>query len=160
MQRAIPQFESIRDALVGEFYSRFSVDTGFDFHFESFVLSAQDALSQDETIVTSAFIANYQPAIRTANPEIIAKSAVIAACLGAEISSIEILADSSLVLRFNNNVTIQLPTSTPIVDWHWAITQHGGDPYVESLVACYAPGDIQGSMPNRSLKPNPLRGSA
>jgi|APMI01.1.fsa_nt_gi hypothetical protein len=160
MHQAVTQIEGIQAALVGAFYSRFSVDTGFDFHFENFVLSANDVLSPDEAGINSAFVANYPPASHTATPEVIAKSAVVAACLGAEISAVEVLADSSLVLRFNNDVEIKLPTNTPVVDWHWAITEQGGDPYMSCLVACFSPGDIQGCMPNNSFKPTPLRGAA
>ena len=160
MHEAVEQIEGIRAALVGEFYWRFSVDNGFAFHFENFVLSAYEAFSPDEAGINSAFVASYPPASCTANPEVIAKSAVVAACLGAEISAVDVLADSSLVLRFNNNVVIQLPTNTPVVDWHWAITEQGGDPYLGCLVACFAPGDIQGCMPNNSFKPRPLRGSS
>ena len=160
MHLAVAQIEGIQAALTGAFYSRFSVDTGFDFHFENFVLSAYEMWSPDEAGINSAFVASYPPSSYTATPEIIAKSAVAAACLGAEISAVEVLADSSLVLRFNNNVVIQFPTNTPAVDWHWAITEQGGDPYLGCLVGCFAPGDVQGCMPNNSFKPTPLRGAA
>ena len=160
MQQTATQAESIQSALVGAFYSRFAVSDGFDFYFDSFVLSSREILSCDEAVINSRFLEGYAPARFTANPEYIAKSAVVAACLGAEVSAVEVLPDSSLLLKFNNNVEIRLPTDTPIVDWHWAITEAGGDPYLGSLAACFAPGDSQCSMPNNSLKPNPLRGSA
>ena len=160
MQQVVAQLESIQSSLVGTFYSRFTVDGGFDFHFERFVLSSREIVSPDEASINSALVDSYPPASRTSMPEVIAKSAVVAACLGAEISAVEILADSSLVLLFNNNVVIRLPTDTPVVDWHWAITEDGEDPYAACLAACYAPGDIQGSMPDNSFKPTPLRGSA
>lgn len=154
------QAESIRDALVGRSYSRFAADDGFDLYFEDFVLSSQEIVSPDERIINSSVVDSYPPAQYTANPERIAKSAVVAACLDTPIATAEILPDSSLLLTFSNKVVIRLPTDTPIVDWHWAITETGGDPYTGCHIACFAPGDIQGSMPNNSFKPKPLRGSA
>ena len=160
MHQTITQVEGIESALVGNSYSRFAVGDGFDFYFDGFVLSSREILSQDEAAINSTFVDTYPPTQLTAIPECIAKSAVAAACLGASVSAVELLADSSLVLTFNNNVAIHLPTDTPIIDWHWAITEGGGDPYTGCLIACFAPGDIQGSMPNNSFKPKPLRGSA
>ena len=160
MPQTASQAESIQGALVGAFYSRVAVSDGFDFYFDNFVLSSREIISGDEAMINSKFVEGYAPARSTANPECIAKSAVVAACLGAEVSAVEVLPDSSLLLKFNNKVEIRLPTDTPIVDWHWAITEAGGDPYLGCLVGCFAPGDIQGSMPNNSFKPKPLRGSA
>ncbi|MCP1583778.1 hypothetical protein [Pseudoxanthomonas mexicana] len=154
------QAESIKGALIGGFYSRFTVGDGFDFHFDGFVLSSHEIASEDESFINSAFVDSYAPAKQTAISEIIAKSAVAAACLGSTISAVEVLPDSSLLLIFDNMVAIRLPTDTPTVDWHWAFTESGGDPYLGCFVGCFAPGDIQGSMPNNSFKPNPLRGSA
>jgi hypothetical protein len=160
MQPTATQSESIGSALVGTFYSRFAVDLGFDLYFEGFVLSAQDVAVSDEESINTGFVSSYQPSACTANPQLIAKSVVLAACLGIEVSAVDIAEDSSLSLRFGNGVVIRLPTDTPVVDWHWAFTESGGDPYVGCFIACFAPGDIQGNMPNQSFKPNPLRGSA
>ena len=157
------QSQSIQSALVGSCFSRFAVGTGFDLYFEDFVLSAQEIVSSDEETINVGLVNSYPPSTCTANPEYLAKSIVLAACLAAEISAVNIFDDSSLVLRFNNGSEIRLRTDTPLVDWHWAFTESGGDPYSGCLVACFAPGDIQGSMseflqvrhaPNRSFKPN------
>jgi hypothetical protein len=152
--------EGIRSAMVGKFYSRFAVDVGFDFYFPDFVLSSREVTSADEQIIDLSFVDSYQPAQHTASPDWIAKSTVIAACLDIPVTSVDLRPDSSLLLTFNNGVAVCLPTDTPTVDWHWAITESGSDPYISCLVACFAPGDIQGCMPNNSFKPNPLRGSA
>ncbi|UTA52904.1 hypothetical protein L3D22_10945 [Lysobacter soli] len=134
--------ESIESALVGCFYHRFAVGTGFDFHFDDFVLSSQELCSPDEFTIATVVAAN--PPAGTANADLIAKSAVIAACLGVPIVSAELLSDSSLSLTFDNGVVARLPTDTPVVDWHWAITETGTDPYLGCRIACYAPGDVQG----------------
>jgi len=160
MQHTMTQADNIRDALVGQFYSRFAASGGFDLYFDDFVLSSWEIVSPDEEIFNSLVVGTYPPAHHTANPERIAKSAVVAACLDIPVVAVELLADSSLLLTFSNNVTVRVPTDTPVVDWHWAITESGGDPYTGCLIACYAPGDIQGSMPNNSFKPNPHQGGA
>ncbi len=159
MQPTSTQSEGIKDALVGSCYSRFAVDTGFVLYFDDFVLSAQEIVSSDEESINSGFVTSYQPSTYTANPENIAKSVSLAACLGIDIFAVEISDDSSLVLKFNNGIVIRMHTDTPIVDWHWAFTESGGDPYSGCLIACFAPGDIQGSMPNNSFKGMPLRGT-
>ena len=146
------QVESIRNALVGNFYSRFAVSNGFDFYFESFVLSSWEIVSTDEEIISSSIVDSYSPMQRTTKPELIAKSALIAACLDIPVTAVDLLADSSLLLKFSNNVAIRLPTNTATVDWHWAITESGGDPYIGCHIACFAPGDIQGNMPNDAIK--------
>ncbi len=150
MPTALSQIDGIRSALVGEFYSRFAVSDGFEFWFSDFVLSSRELISPDEKIISSCIVGSYAQVEHTANPDRIAKSAVMAACLDIPIVAVDLLADSSLLLTFTNQVTIRLPTDTPIVDWHWAITEAGGDPYVGCHIACFAPGDIQGGMPNNS----------
>ena len=151
--------EGIQSALVGGFYYRFAVSDGFDFYFDNFVLSSREVLFSDEAALNAKFLQGYAPARFTANPDRIARSAVAAACIGISVSAVEILADSSLQLTFENNVILQLPTDTSVVDWHWAITESGGNPYEGCLVACFAPGDIQGDMHNNSFEPTPLRGA-
>lgn len=73
--------ENIQSALVGCFYHRFAVGIGFDFHFDDFVLSSQEMCSPDESGTSAVVVANLPTG--TANPELIAKSAVIAACLAS-----------------------------------------------------------------------------
>ena len=155
MQPSASQLEGIDLALIGSFFSRFAVSSGFDLYFDDFVLSAQEIAASDEEAINTGFVSSYLPSTFTANPQVIAQSVSLAACLGAEIIATEIRDDSSLLLRFNNGVSIRLRTDTPVVDWHWAFTESGGDPYSGCFMACFAPGDIQGDMPNQSFKPTP-----
>lgn len=157
MHQVTTPADGIRNALVGACYSRFAASDPFDFYFDSFVLSSREVLFNDESPINANFVSGYAPARFTANPGYIAKSAVAAACIGVFVSAVEVLADSSLRLTFDNNVELQLPTDTAVVDWHWAITESGGDPYAGCMIACFAPGDIQGDMHNNSFKPTPLR---
>ena len=150
----------LQRALIGQFYSRFSVHTGFELEFEDFTLAGQEVESPDEEILNAGFVHSYAPASCTANPQVIAKSAILAACLGVSISKVELAVDASLTLSFENGVCITLVTSTPVIDWHWAITEGRGDPYSGCIVACFARGEIQGGIANNSSKPMPLRGTA
>ena len=160
MPQTMSQLESIKSAMVGNYYSRFTVGDGFDLYFPDFVLSSREVTSTDEQTINSSFVESYRPAQYTANRDRIAKSTVVAACLDIPVTSVDLLTDSSLLLMFSNGVAVCLPTDTPTVDWHWAITESGGDPYIGCHIACFAPGDIQGGMPNNSFKPTPLRGAA
>ncbi len=143
--------EDLKRALAGQSYSRFGVHTGFELEFEKFVLAAQEIESPDEDLFNIGLVQSYPPASFTANPQLIAKSAVLGACLGVPVSTVEVAVDASLALTFENGVRITLPTSTPIVDWHWAITVGREDPYSGCIVACFAPGEIQGSIANSSV---------
>ena len=152
--------EDLRSALVGAFYWRFSVHTGFELAFETFTLAAYEVESPDVEQFNHELLSKSPPAHRNANPDVITKSAVLATCLCVPVSLVEVAADASLTLGFENGVRISFPTSTPVVDWHWAITEGIGDPYSGRIVACFAPGEIQGSIANKSSKPTPPRGAA
>jgi hypothetical protein len=152
--------EYLQRALIGQFYSRVSVHNAFELQFEDFTLAGQEVESPDEELFNTEFVHSYVSAGRTANPQVIAKSAILAACLGACISRVELAANASLTLTFENGVSVTFTTATPIVDWHWAITEGGQDPYSGCIVACFSPGEVQGGIANSSFKPKPLRGSA
>lgn len=137
------EVEHLQALLIGKNYASFSVATAFGFGFDSFELAAQDVLCPDEDIINSAFVNSYAPAAITSDPELIGKSAILAVCLGATISDVKVSPDASLILWFANGVQLKLPTDTPIVDWHWAITEGGRDPYKGCVIACFAPGEIQ-----------------
>ena len=147
----------LQSALVGQFYGRFGVHTGFELEFEHFVLAAQEIESPEEELLNAGFVQSYPPASFTANPQLIAQSAILAACLGVSISTVQVAADASLTLGFENGVRITLPTSTPVVDWHWAITEGRADPYSGCIIACFAPGEIQGGIANFSYMDSPTR---
>lgn len=144
--------EQLRVLLIGKFYASFSVATAFGFTFDGFELAAQDVVCADEDIINNSFVNSYAPAAQTGVPELIGKSAILAACLGATISDVQVSPDASVILSFANGVQLTFPTNTPIVDWHWAITEDGRDPYTGCIIACFAPGEIQGSTANQSFE--------
>ena len=135
--------EQLRALLIGKDYASFSVANAFGFGFDGFELAAQDVLCPDEDVINSSFVNSYGPAAKTGVPELIGKSAILAACLGATISDVQVSPDASIILWFANGVQLKFPTNTPVVDWHWAITEDGRDPYMGCIIACFAPGEIQ-----------------
>lgn len=144
--------ELLRALLIGKNYASFSVATSFGLGFDGFELASQDVLCPDEELINNAFVSSYTPATKTGVPELIGKSAILAACLGETISDVQVSPDASLILWFANGVQLTLPTNTPTVDWHWAVTEDGRDPYTGCIIACFAPGEIQGSDDNKSFK--------
>ncbi|MBB5358042.1 hypothetical protein HDE76_001248 [Rhodanobacter sp. ANJX3] len=144
--------EQLQALLLGNFYGSFSVASAFGLDFDGFELSTQDVRSPDEKLIESSFVNSYGPAANTANPELIGKSAILAACLGAAISDVQLSPDASITLRFANGVKLQFPTDTTVVDWHWAITEDGQDPYSGCIIGCFAPGKIQSNPANKSFK--------
>lgn len=143
--------EHLRALLIGKDYASFTVATSFGLGFDEFELASQEVLCPDEDLINRAFVSSYAPAAKTGVPELIGKSAILAACLGVIISDVQVPPDSSVILWFANGVRLTLPTNTPIVDWQWAITEDGRDPYTGCIIACFAPGEIQGSIANKSF---------
>ena len=135
--------ERLKELLLGKHYVCFTVGVSFDLNFDGFHLACQELLAQDEALVNQSFADHYQPLQDSANRELVAKSAMLAACLFRTVTSVEAKADSSLVVGFENGIAFTLPTNTPAVDWHWAVTEDVRDPYLDSIVACFSPGEIQ-----------------
>lgn len=153
-------FEKLRSILIGKAYWSFTVGSAFDLDFDGFILSSHELLCPDEGILGEAF-AEGHPMVKGAwEPKHITKSAILAACLKKVVTDVKLLDDASLVLKFENGMELMLPTDTPVVDWHWAVTEDGRDPYLGCMFACFGPGEIQGGTANNSFKPTPRSGAA
>jgi hypothetical protein len=160
MLKPMQSCEALKALLTGKAYVRFSVGAVFDLDFDGFVLSSQALFAVDEVYINDVFVQHYSAAEGTADPEDIARSAILAACRQRNIVAVETNEDASLVLRFENGVALRLPTDTPVVDWHWAVTEDARDPYLGCMFACFSPGEIQGGIANNSFKPTPQSGAA
>jgi hypothetical protein len=134
--------ERLNELLLGKHYLCFTVGATFDLNFDGFHLACQELLAQDEALVNQSFVDRYQPGQDSANKELVAKSAMLATCLFRTVTRVKAKADSSLVIGFENGVAFTIPTNTPTVDWHWAITEDDRDPYLGSIVACFSAGEI------------------
>jgi len=135
--------EILKEKLVGNFYSRFSAGDTFDLYFDQFWLIAQNVLTPDEKQLSDLLFANYPPANEAIDKEDIAKTVIISSTLRKNIVGVSLGSDSTLELDFENGVTLQFPTNTEIVDWHWAINEEGNDPYLGCVVGCFNPGEVQ-----------------
>ena len=135
--------EILKEKLVGNFYSRFSVGDTFDIYFDQFWLIAQNVVTPDEKHLNDMLFSKYQPANEAIDKEDIAKTVIISSTLRKNITAVSLGSDSALKLVFENGVTLQFPTNTEIVDWHWAINKEGDDPYMGCIVGCFNPGEVQ-----------------
>ena len=135
--------EILKEKLVGNFYSRFSVGDTFDIYFDQFWLIAQNVVAPDEKQLNDMLFSKYQPANEAIDKEDIAKTVIISSTLRKNITAVSLGSDSALKLVFENGVTLQFPTNTEIVDWHWAINKEGDDPYMGCIVGCFNPGEVQ-----------------
>ena len=135
--------EILKEKLVGNFYSRFSAGDTFDLYFDKFWLIAQNVIASDEKQLNDLLFAKYPPANEAIDKEDIVKTMIIRSTLRKNITGVSLSSDSTLELVFENGVTLQFPTNTEIVDWHWAINEEGKDPYLGCVVGCFNPGEVQ-----------------
>ena len=142
-KKAMDAIEILKEKLVGNYYSRFSAGDTFDLYFDRFWLIAQNVISSDEKQLNDLLCAKYQPANEAIDKEDIAKTVIIGSTLMKNITGVSLGSDSTLELVFENGVTLQFPTNTEIVDWHWAINEKGNSPYESFIVGCFSPGEVQ-----------------
>jgi hypothetical protein len=135
--------EILQKKLVGNFYSRFSVGDNFGLCFDQFWLIAQNVISSDEEQLNERLCSRYYPAGEAIDKENIAKTAIISSTFRKNIVSVSLGADAALTLVFENGVTLQFPTNTEIVDWHWALNETGNSPYAGYIIGCFKLGVIE-----------------
>ncbi|GLQ96531.1 hypothetical protein [Dyella mobilis] len=140
--------EQLRACLLGKYYIGFCVATSFGLNFDGFELSAQEVQSGDAELVSSPFVRSYAQAVRTFDPQLVGQCALLAACVGAIVSDVKVAEDASITLFFENGIALNFPTNTGVVDWHWAITEDGRDPYLGCIMGCFSPGEIRGHLPD------------
>lgn len=133
----------LRKKLVGEFISRFSVGDTWDLYFNDFWLLAQEVIPEDETLMSQFLEDNTRWYKGAVDKEQIARSAFVAACMRKEIKEVELDQLCNLLLRFEDDSVLMLPTNVDIVDWQWCLNKTGADPYSEYLVACFWAGEIE-----------------
>ena len=133
----------LKEKLVGNFYSRFSVGDTFDFFFDSYWLIAHNVVSVDEECLNSLLLNEYQPAKDAIDKEDVSKSTIICSTLRKKVIGLSLADDAALELFFENGVTLLFPTNTDVADWQWAINEKGNDPYLGFLVGCFHQGEVQ-----------------
>ena len=112
--------EILKEKLVGNSYSRFSVGDTFDYDFDEFWLIAQNVVSSDDEHLNRAMLSKYKPAIEAIDKADISTSLVSCCTLRKEIIGLSLAKDATLVLTFENDVNLHFTTDTETVDWHWA----------------------------------------
>jgi hypothetical protein len=133
----------LKEKLVGNFYSRFSIGDTFDLFFDSFWLIAQNVVSADEESLNNLLLNEYKPAKDAIDKENVSKSTVISSTMRKKITELSLAGDATLKLFFENGVTLLFPTNTDIVDWQWAINENGNDPYLDFIVGCFNQGKVK-----------------
>ncbi len=134
--------EILKDKLVGQFISRFSVGDTWDLSIGDYWLIAYDIFSKDEDLLNNWLQNSYDLFSSTVDKENISKSAVIAALLRREIADIKLDESYNLTIEFEGEVELFVLTNVDIVDWQWCLNRSGADPYQEYLVACFGKGEI------------------
>jgi len=134
--------EILRKMLIGNFYSRFSVGDTFDFYFDDYWLIAQDVTSSDERALNNFLLNEYKPAKEAVDKEDVSKTIIICSTLRKCVTDVCLESDSTLKLVFDNCVSLNFPTNTEIVDWHWAINEKANDPYESCIIGCFSPGEV------------------
>lgn len=132
----------LKEMLVGNFYSRFSAGDTFDLYFDNIWLIAQNVIAPEEKQLNDLLTSKYPTVNEAVDKEDVAKSVIISSTMRKVITSMSLSTDSTLQLDFENGVSLQFPTNTGIVDWHWAINEKGNSPYEDCVVGCFSPGEV------------------
>lgn len=133
----------LKEKLVGNFYSRFSIGDTFDLFFDSFWLIAHNVVSADEESLNSFLLNEYKPSKDAIDKENVSKSTVICSTLRKKVIELSLASDATLKLAFENGVTLLFPTNTDMVDWQWAINENGNDPYLGFIVGCFNQCEVE-----------------
>jgi hypothetical protein len=134
--------EVLRNKLVGEFISRFSVGDTWDLSIGDYWLSAQEINSKYELSLNDWLQRNYDLYSSAVDKEIISKSSIVASVLRREITDVKLDESYALQLEFEDKAELVLSTKVEIVDWQWCLNRTGNDPYRDYLVACFREGEI------------------
>lgn len=132
-----------QEKLLGSFYSLFRVGHAYGLYFDNFWLIANKVTCSDEEKLNGQLLAIYHPTGEAVDKEQVAKSIILASTLQKSITSVALLADSSLELIFENGVKLSFPTDTEVVDWYWALNETGNGRYHGCIVGAFASGDVK-----------------
>lgn len=139
----VQALDILKDKLLGNFISRFSVGDTWDLSIGDYWLIAQDITSSDEAYLNGFFKDNFRYFDSTVDKEYISKCAIVAAAMRREVTNVKLHELCSLEIEFDNNFKLFIPTNAEIVDWQWCLNETGADPYRDYLVACFWEGKIQ-----------------
>ena len=135
--------ELLKKMLIGNSYLRVCVGDCWGFYFnDGLCLVSQDVSSpEDENL--NRLLAHAEPSILDGiDPEYITQGIIIHRNMRQEVSDITLADDGSLTLIFDQNRCICLTVDTDIVDWQWALSHTGGDPYAEYIVGCFWKNEV------------------
>ncbi|WOI23595.1 hypothetical protein [Nonlabens ulvanivorans] len=136
--------EILKNNLLGESITFFSVSDSWTLYIGEFYLVAQNIISDDEKVIEKAINDSFELAKHTVDKEYISKSAIVSSNMRKEIIDIELDIKYNLTLKFELGSNLLIPTNEDIVDWQWCINKSGADPYSEkSLLTCFWEGEIE-----------------
>lgn len=138
----VQALDILKDKLLGNFISRFSVGDTWDLSIGNYWLIAQDISSSDEAFLNGVFKDSFRHYDSTVDKDYISKCAIVAAAMRREIINVELDKLCSLEIKFDNDFKLLIPTNAAIVDWQWCLNETGADPYRDCLVACFWEGEI------------------
>jgi hypothetical protein len=135
--------EVLNDRLKGNFISRFSIGDTWELYFGDCWLSAHNLISSNESLLNDWLLTDYPPFQKAIDQEYISKCVVVASLMRKEVISVALDDACNLIINFEDNGELTLPTNTDIVDWQWSLSENGSIPYVDYIVACFWEGEVE-----------------
>lgn len=99
----IQALDILKDKLLGNFISRFSVGDTWDLSIGDYWLVAQNIISNDENFLNKVFKSNFRYFDSTVDKEYISKCAIVAAAMRREIINVELDELCTIEIKFNND---------------------------------------------------------
>jgi hypothetical protein len=135
--------QALRDALLGQAYTVVQLGDWWALAFDDGVwLLAQRIVSPDESAIRTAISTSFVSMLGRIDAEDVPTMIAVLQSRRQAVTDIAIGIDGSLELVFANGHALLCSSDEQIVDWQWAISETGADPYSEFRVACFAKGEV------------------
>ena len=136
--------EVLKRKILGNYIAEFSVGNVWSLRLnDGNRIIAQEIHADEELKFTNWFRDNYPLYQTIVDKGYIAQCAIVAANMQKLITDIKLNDDNSLTIEFEHGGRLILPSTVDIVDWQWALNEHGGDPYVDFIVGCFGKDDLE-----------------
>ena len=134
--------EILTKRLIGTFISRFSIGDTWDLIFGDYYIVSQNVILEDEDRLTQLLKDKFSWFKNSGDQENIGKCTIVTAYMRKEVTGVKLNESCDLIIEFEGDMKLIIPTTMSIVDWQWCLNKTGKTPYEDYIVACFEKGEI------------------